>query len=55
MTLKIRIVRKIIQRLNERYPFIVREIVVGNDCHVHHNPRKRLGVAEGKASVEEGV
>jgi hypothetical protein len=42
MTLKIAVVRKIIQRLNERYPFICREIVVGEKFHIHANPKRRL-------------
>lgn len=41
MTLKIRIVRKVIQRLNERYPYLMREAVVPKGSHIHLNPRKR--------------
>ncbi len=28
--------------MNKKYPFIMREVVVGHDKHIHSNPRKRL-------------
>ena len=41
MTLKIRIIRWLIAVLNEMWPFIVRDVVIGPDRHVAYNPNKR--------------
>lgn len=41
MTLKIRIIRWLIAVLNETWPFIVRDVVIGPDRHVAYNPNKR--------------
>ena len=41
MTLKIRIIRWLIAVLHDRYPFIMRDIVIPAGRHIHRNPPKK--------------
>lgn len=35
-----KIIRLIAKWMNKRYPYIMREVVVGHDKHIHSNPKK---------------
>ena len=41
MTIKTKIARGVIAWMNRRYPYLMREEVVGPNAHVHLNPRKK--------------
>jgi hypothetical protein len=42
--MKIAIVKAIIRWLFANYKWLLVETVIGHDCHVHRNPKKRVTV-----------
>lgn len=54
MTIQTKIARGIIRVLMRRYPFLMREAVVGPNAHVHLNPRKKAARAKNLPPIETG-
>lgn len=46
MTLENRLVSTIIQYLWVKYPYQMKEIVIGHDKHLHLNPKKKKVIVE---------
>lgn len=44
MTIKNKIVSTLLQYLWVKYPNLMRDIVIGEDMHLHRNPRKKKEV-----------
>jgi hypothetical protein len=39
--MKMKLIRRLIEWLNKRYPFLMLDVVVGPGRHIHKDPRKR--------------
>ncbi len=46
MTMKNRIIRAVAGLLMKADPYILRELIVGENAHIHRNPKKRKAKAE---------
>lgn len=44
MSMEAKVVTVLIKYLWCKYPFLMKEIVIGHDKHLHANPRKKVAV-----------
>ena len=48
MSIKYRIIRAVAGLLMKADPYILRELIVGENAHIHRNPKKRKAKTERK-------
>jgi hypothetical protein len=53
--MKAKAIRALIEFLNKKYPYLCREIVIGDKYHIHKNPqKKRVGLAPVEIVTDDG-
>jgi hypothetical protein len=54
--MKAKAIRALIEFLNRRYPYLCRDIVIGDKYHIHKNPqKKRIGLAPVEIITSDGL